>query len=179
VTIWSRDPLERLGTSDKQRTAAVRIKPPSGDQFIVYGTVLPWIGSSWRDHPTAAGVAFREALSLQAADWARLRREYPGDEFFVLGDFNQDLASPPHYYGSRENRVELEGVLERSGLVALTAGDCDPIRRDSAPQACIDHICGRTDSKWRAQPAARWPDAPVPEKHLSDHFGVSVSLVRR
>jgi endonuclease/exonuclease/phosphatase family metal-dependent hydrolase len=109
----------------------------------------------------------------------RLRRDNPDDEFFVLGDFNQDLVRVgPRYYGSRANRDALETALVDAGLVALTAADGDPIRRDSAPCACIDHICARRDSNWRAEPAVRWPDLPAPERWLSDHFGLSVLLRR-
>ena len=175
VTIWSRFPLDPLATSDEKRTAAVRIKPDGCAPFIVFGTVLPWIGSQWRGHPSAKGVAFREALSVQAADWVQLRREFPDDELFVLGDFNQDLVSP-RYYGSRANRAALEAALESASLSVLTAGANDPVRRDSPTCACIDHICARTDSKWHAQSIVRWPDAPVPERWLSDHFGLAVSL---
>jgi hypothetical protein len=165
-------------TVDKDlRTAAARIRPEFGDPFVVYGTVLPWIGRKWRTHPSASGVAFREALSVQAKDWMRIRRVYPVDEFFVLGDLNQDLVRP-RYYGSRANRAALEKALQDAGLAALTAGDGDPVRRDSAPFACIDHICARRDSQWRPEPAVRWPDSPVPDKWLSDHFGLSISLVR-
>ena len=177
VTIWSKNKPEPLKTSDDKRTAAARITPKSGAPFVVYGTVLPWVGSAWRSHPSAKGVAFREALAVQAADWMKIRRDYPEDELFVLGDFNQDLVSP-RYYGSNANRAALEAALEKAGLIALTAGDGDPIRRHSAPCACIDHICVRSDSKWCAQPGERWPDVPAPERWLSDHFGVSVELTR-
>lgn len=177
VTIWSRWSLVPLVTSDEMRTAVARITPDSGPPFIVYGTVLPWAGSTWRLHPSAGGVAFQEALAVQVDDWKRLRQDFPEDEFFILGDFNQDMvATPPRYYGSRANRTALETALETVGLVALTAADNDPIRRDSPPCACIDHICTRNDSKWRADPPVRWPDVPVPERWLSDHFGLSVTL---
>lgn len=76
VTIWSRHPIEALATSDIARTAAARITPDSGDPFLVYGTVLPWIGSTWHNHPSAGGVAFRAALAVQLDDWMRLRRDY-------------------------------------------------------------------------------------------------------
>lgn len=119
--------------------------------------------------------AFREALNLQLQDWRKLRLKFPGDEFFVLGDFNQDLA-PTHYYGSTANRCALTAALEECGLVALTAGSGDPIRRGSPPFACIDHICMLTNSQWQAEPAVRWPDTPKPDKRLSDHFGLAVTL---
>jgi hypothetical protein len=177
VSIWSKYPLEALSTSDKQRSAVARVSPASGDSFIVFGTVLPWIGSKWRDRPGAGGVAFREALAMQLADWIRLRKQFPKDEFFLLGAFNQDLVGrPPRYYGSVTNRKVLEAALERAGLVPLTGGNNDPIRRDSPPCACIDHICTRRDSKLLTGNTERWPDTPVPQRGLSDHFGVAALL---
>lgn len=178
VTIWSRYPMEPLETGDPKRTAAALLRPRTGEPFIVYGTVLPWVGSEWRGYTSSDGVAFREALAVQAADWMQLRKDYPAHELFVLGDFNQDMVSSPHHYGSRENRTALERAIADAGMVALTAGAGDPVRRLSAPCAAIDHICVRRDSSWRAEPAIRWPDAPVPEPDLSAHFGLSVSLVQ-
>ena len=175
VTVWSRFPMEQLTTSDEARTAAVRINWESCPPFIIFGTVLPWLGSEWRGFPSANGVAFREALAVQASDWKELRQAYPDDEFFVIGDFNQDLVTP-HYYGSQVNRDALEATLIEAGLVALTGGEGDPVRRDSAPHACIDHVCARRDSNWRAEPAVRWPDVPKPDKSLTDHFGVSIEF---
>jgi hypothetical protein len=132
----------------------------------------------WREHTGKGGISFREALKVQAADWLRIRHDYPNDEFFVLGDFSQDMVTP-RYYGSRANRDALETALEDAGLRALTAGDNDPIRRDSPRCACIDHICARRDSKWRmVDRAKRWPDIPVPDRWLSDHFGIAVLLER-
>jgi endonuclease/exonuclease/phosphatase family metal-dependent hydrolase len=175
VSIWSRHPVEPLPTSDCERTAAVRFMPVDGRPFIVFGTVLPWTGSMWRGHPGAGGAAFREALAVQAGDWLRLRAEYPKDELFILGDFNQDLVMP-RYYSSRANRALLEAALSAAGLVCLTAGEGDPIRRDSPSCACIDHICARIDSRWAVEPAIRWPETPVPERWMSDHFGVAITL---
>jgi endonuclease/exonuclease/phosphatase family metal-dependent hydrolase len=177
VTIASMHRLEPLSTEDKVRTAAARVFPENGAPFVVFGLVLPWNGDNWHRHPSAGGTAFRKALALQLADWKRLRSEFPADEFFVMGDFNQDLASF-HYYGSKAKRAALAGALEECGLVALTAGDRDPISRKSPRWACIDHICALRASKWKAQDAVRWPDAPHPVKGLSDHFGVVVPFLR-
>lgn len=176
VTIWSVFPMARLETTDKARTVAARLTPSTGSPFIVFGTVLPWTGSSYGGHPSSRGAAFRESLRVQTDDWMRLRSLYPDDEFFVLGDINQDLANK-HYCGSRQNREVLRAALTGVGLRALTEGDGDPIWRHSKPCACIDHICARTDSKWRLDLTSRWPDLPVPNRKLSDHFGVAVSLL--
>ncbi len=177
VTICSHSRLERIHTTDKQRTAAARVFPNTSDPFIVFGTVLPWLGSTWEDFPSAGGVAFQKALDVQAADWRRIKTDHLRDEFFILGDLNQDLVSP-RYYGSRANRTALETALSDAGMVVLTGGTNDPVRRDSPPHASIDHICARSDSAWRAEAPMRWPSESDPVKGLSDHFGISVELVR-
>ncbi len=175
ASIWSNDSLERLKTSDNLYTLATRVMPQNAEPFIVYATVLPWLGSKWRDYPSTDGVAFQEALNLQKADWLEIRTVYPDDELFVLGDFNQDLASF-HYYGSKKNRLALENALLESGLIALTAGENDPIARPPSVCACIDHICMLRESRWQLTSTERWPDEEKPPKSLSDHFGVAVSL---
>ncbi len=120
--IWSKHRLEQLATSDPIRTTAARAYPDGELPFLVFGTVLPWGGDKWHGYPSVGGVAFREALALQKFDWLNLRRTYPDDEFFVMGDFNQDLALT-RYYGSQRNRAALVSALDECGLVALTAGN--------------------------------------------------------
>ncbi len=123
---------------------------------------------------------FQAALAAQLSDWLALQAKYPGEDLFVLGDFNQDLA-PAHYYGSRQNRQALQEALDQVGLVALTAGTKDPVWRGSAPCASIDHICvPKTYDRQRERDSLeRWPEGPVPDKTLSDHFGVSAELSHR
>ena len=104
VTIWSRFPAEPLSpTSDPVRSVAVRIAPPHGARIVVYGTVLPWLGSSWRGFPATNGQAFAAALEVQRTDWQQIRLAHPDHGLVVAGDFNQDLSSE-HYYGSSANR---------------------------------------------------------------------------
>ena len=43
-----------------------------------------------------------------------IRKANRDDELFLLGDFNQDLASF-HYFGSKKNRLALENALLESG----------------------------------------------------------------
>ena len=178
ASIWSNDELELLETNDKERTVAARVIPNKSEPFIVFATVLPWLGSTWHDHPSPGGVAFYESLKVQKADWQLLRDKYPTEEFFVIGDFNQALVDS-RYYGSKKNRRELESALQDTGLIALTAGKNDPIARDSSPCACIDHICILGESKWELSKTERWPNIEKPMKSLSDHFGVAVTLELR
>lgn len=177
VSIWSRYPVQPLPCSDPARTAAVLASPPDAESFVVFGTVLPWIGSPWRGYPSEGGVAFREAVACQLMDLLSIRREFPNAELFLLGDLNQDLADS-HYYGSRANRAVLESALDDAELVALTAGAGDPVRRDASPRALIDHICTSKQSAWVADRAVRWPESPAPLRSLSDHFGVTVQFTR-
>lgn len=177
VTIWSRLPIEPLPpTSDPIRTVAARVH--IGERrAVVYGTVLPWVGSPWRDVPAAAGAAFAAALEAQVADWRALRAAYPDDALIVMGDLNQDLVDhPPHYYGSRSGRERLRSALASAGLTALTGGAADPIRTTAAPCACIDHICLAAGPDWRTAPPWRWPDGARPARGVSDHFGVGVRM---
>lgn len=175
ATIWSNDMLEILKTNDESFTVAARVMPLNLEPFIVYATVLPWLGSIWREYPSADGVAFQAALNLQKSDWLEIRRVYPDDELFILGDFNQDLASF-HYYGSKKNRLALENALLESGLIALTSGENDPIARPLSACACIDHICMLQKSRWQLNSTERWPDQEKPPKSMSDHFGGAVSM---
>ena len=99
----------------------------------------------------------------------------PGAVLVVAGDFNQDLARR-HYYGSKARRLQLEAALLSVGLRPLTAGDDDPIARDSRGYACIDHICVSSEPSVRVGRATRWPEAPAPVRQLSDHFGVAVDI---
>lgn len=174
--------LENLSVSDPIRTAAVRVHPNNEASFVVFGTVLPWLGSEWRTFASAGGAAFKAALEMQAGDWKCLREKYPNDEFFVAGDFNQDLVdeqdlvNKPRYYGSVKNRTALEDALGAAKLCALTGGGSDPVRNKSNRSACIDHICGRVDSRWTVENTIRWPDTEAPLRWLSDHFGIAVVL---
>ncbi len=173
TTIWSRFPMEILPpTRDPARAVAALVTPPNGAPMVVYGTVLPWLGSSWQGVPAADGMAFAAALKTQLADWTDLRRQYPEADLCVLGDLNQDL-SDRHYYGSRRNRVALRNALHAVGLTALTADPGDPVRATVPTHASIDHIC--VPSAMAARMSTRpevWPPGAAPDRHLSDHFGV-------
>jgi endonuclease/exonuclease/phosphatase family metal-dependent hydrolase len=182
VGIWSRFALTPLtsfvSVVARARCAAARLSHPDIGSVVVYACVLPWGGSTWNGIASANGAAFAAALDVQRGDWHRLREAFPDDLLIVAGDFNQDLADR-HYYGSKKKRALLENALADVGLVALTAGMNDPVARDSAPCACIDHICVSTLPAVRVGSTTRWPNAVKPVSQLSDHFGIAVELMRR
>ena len=174
--IWSRWPIERLDSysSDSARCAVARIASSPFGELILFGTVLPWT-NAWRGIPGVGGQAFEAALALQKRDWLCLKQDFPNATLILAGDFNQDLAHS-HYYGSRRKRSLLENALAEANLIALTSGGNDPIARDSAPMACIDHICISAGSGLVLDSTTRWPNSARPIPGLSDHFGVSVKL---
>ncbi|MGB7251944.1 MAG: endonuclease/exonuclease/phosphatase family protein [Phormidesmis sp.] len=175
VAIWSRFPMQPVSqTSDSCRAVAVRIMPPGSRALIVYGTVLPWLGSAWQGIPAAGGAAFSAAVDAQLADWRSLQQDNPNCDFILAGDLNQDLGTA-HYYGSRKNRIALQTALRTANLQCLTAAEFDPVPNHAPSHASIDHICiskGLTS----VGSAVSWPVSDRPQKNLSDHFGVSVEL---
>jgi hypothetical protein len=177
ATIWSRLPIEPLPpTRDTARSVAALVRPTTGRPLIVYGTVLPWLGSRWRDLPADNGVAFRAALAAQLADWITLVGQVPEGDLCVIGDLNQDL-SRRYYYGSRANRTALLDALATVHLSALTADPSDPVRALAPLRASIDHICIPTRVAHRGSARLElWPPGIAPDARLSDHFGVAADL---
>ncbi len=177
VQIWVKvGALTPLATRDEARTAAALLTLINHQRWIIYGTVLPWLGSSWRSHPADQGQAFAAALAAQKADWQRLRDTYPEAVLVVAGDFNQDLNAL-NYYGSRRNKQALRQALEGLGLACLTAGENDPVHRLLNEQhSTIDHICVTCDGPRQFRRSFTWPPRLEDLRGLSDHFGVGVEL---
>ncbi len=178
VQIWVRQDwaIAPLTTSDEARTACTLVGLSAGQQYLVYGMVLPWLGSSWRSHPAAQGQAFAAAVATQQADWQRLRADYPQAALIVAGDFNQDLNAL-HYYGSRRSKEVLRQALAAAGLDCLTAGENDPVHRLIKGQhSNIDHICVARNPPGQLQEVFAWPPQLEDLRGLSDHFGVGVAI---
>jgi hypothetical protein len=176
VSIWTTLPTAApRATSDEDYAACAIVTLHSGASLAVYGTVLPWRGSSWRDKPSANACAFDAALGAQAQDWRDLNADQSLAGLCVAGDFNQDLSAT-HYYWSRAARHSLHAALEDNDLVALTAGDTDPVRvLSNNAAACIDHICLSSAIASRTDELHAW--SPVIDGHkLSDHPGIRVDI---
>ena len=171
------DPLPSF-TSDQARCAVGRTTHKDLGEVVIFGCVLPWGGSKWRGISSVGGAAFAAALDLYRRDWDRLRAAFSSAVLVVAGDFNQSVVDW-HYYGSRRQRELLESASAGAGLLAVTAGTGDPVAREAAPHACIDHICVTDSPDIRVGKTTRWPQTSKPSLRLSDHFGVAVELSRR
>ena len=176
-SIWTNTPLESLNKylTDPARCTAGRTLLTDNRSIVICAIVLPWLGDTWQGYSSKSGQAFKKALDIYRKDWNKLRKQFPEDDFILVGDFNQDLISE-HYYGSKDQKTMLRDVLLSDGLVPLTADGNDPVYRDSPPHACIDHICISTQSQFILKSVERWPDTPEPDIALSDHFAITTKL---
>jgi hypothetical protein len=167
VAIWSKLPAVPIHlTADLERVAAAKVS----DSVTVVGTVLPWLSDD--RHPEIRGeAAFRARLSEQLADWMKLSNS----RLCVAGDFNQDLLTTGHYYGSSGGRQALRDALKEAGLQCLTGDGSDPLA--AAPGlASIDHICVSGVRSVGLPPSTSWPVVGELDRKLSDHYGVWADL---
>ncbi len=177
TSICSQFPITPLMeyVSDKERCTAARINHSKYGELIIYATVLPWVGSSWNSQPWHKGEAFISALTLYRQDWKKLQLAYPEAIHIIAGDFNQSLVDK-HYYGSQKIRTKLEQTMEECNMKILTAGENDPVSRETTNHACIDHICISESRFEHIYSTKRWPEQNTPDKKLSDHFGIIVEV---
>lgn len=179
TSIWVQEPLagKNIETSDPERTACARLEIPGGYTLKVYGTVLPWLGSTWKKIRNEGGQAFAAALAVQKADWSMLREAASDALLCVAGDFNQDLLESGHYYGSKITRKMLREALDQAKLECLTGGKTDPVARLNPGKANIDHIClgGSVPLVSKPVKVVAWSPEHQGIK-VSDHFAVSVEI---
>lgn len=175
--IWSQHELLPLGDfiGELPDCAAARLDHPDYGGITIFSCILPYLGRPWRELPTRDGQAFRGALKDFRKVWHSIARRYPKDMLILAGDFNQSM-SRSHYYGSHAQRAALEAVLADDNLDVLTAMDNDPIARDSPSHACIDHICVSGAAHFHLFQSERWPQTDAPDRTLSDHFAIRVTL---
>ena len=176
-SIWTQFPMMPLMdfVSDQNRCAAAKVIHPVYGELIIYATVLPWVGSTWKGQAWNKGKAYIAALDTYRKDWDKLQLEYPNAIHIIAGDFNQSLVDW-HYYGSKLIRKELEGVMTECNMTVVTAGKNDPVAREAKPYACIDHICISTSKIEQVYSTQRWPHTDKPDKNLSDHFGIVATI---
>jgi endonuclease/exonuclease/phosphatase family metal-dependent hydrolase len=177
VAVWSRVDATPVSTTDRDRTAAVEISIGSSRSAVVFGTVLPWLGSAWRNVPASNSAAFCASLAEQVTDWKRIREDDPRRELCIAGDFNQDLLSEGHYYGSKAGRAAVRSALGTAMLSCPTSDPRDAVHRHTAGRAAgIDHICISAGLSAANAAVHVWPAPEARGATLSDHFGVCINV---
>lgn len=174
TAIWSRIGGTSSALKEERDRAACALVPTNaGTSLLVYGTVLPWFSD--RRWPEVTGVAaFEKALSLQAAEWDRLKREHAGAHLCVAGDFNQSL---PYFsrFGTHEGGAALDRALAAHNLACPT-GSIDPLLAATG-RPTIDHICiSRPLIAARNVAVGVWPQPPALDKALTDHYGIWLDI---
>ncbi len=131
--VWSNWPLQELKgyACDSTRSVIGRIAESEFGEIILYGNVLPW-NNDYRAKSSSSYQIYADALEVQKSDWKKIQHDFPNTILIVAGDFNQGLVDF-HYYGSAKKHRLLESTLKECNLVVLTAGENDPIARDSCP----------------------------------------------
>ncbi len=154
VSISSRYPIAcEHPTYDSNTAICVEVITPHG-HLLVYGTIMGIYGNRHS--------SFQEDVARQLKDLERLSRL--GIPLCICGDFNCSFSD--NYYFTKWGRTAMTQSLAQYDLALLT-GD--------RPQ-CIDHIAVSQDFLGDA-------DCVVQEwncdKNLSDHKGISVTLLSK
>ena len=174
VSIWAREDLQgkTAGIKSTEFTACAEFPVAGSKTLWVYGTVLPWVGSA----KYLDGYTFDQALADQKVDWGGLKWVDHG-WLCVAGDFNQEICPPKHFYGSGAQEKYLRTALEQADLECLTGGQADPVAKNYAPAANIDHICmGSAKNKtWQVTDVQSWPRTSG-GMEISDHHCVSIDV---
>lgn len=156
-----------------ERMAAAAQTVVEDEQFLVYGSVLPWLNAIHqapyltRQDESPLGL-FGRVLRDQVNDMASMRSRLPDHTLIWAGDFNQTLSGP-NYGGSVKGRQLLAEALTELDLVAWNQ-DCAHAK---PTMHAVDLICG---------PAGRRPrrveriEPTVDGKVLSDHAGYLVEV---
>jgi hypothetical protein len=177
VAIWT-----RMGATAEQihldgepeRTAAIRLDRAGSRSLLVFGTVLPWRGDTRHASHRGAG-AFERALTAQSADWDAARAMNPDADLCIAGDFNQEWsANGP--VGTVRGREALESALRSRNLRCVTGGADDPLATRGW-RANIDHVVLSSGLRVQTDATRVWPEDPVPNRNLSDHHGICVTVL--
>lgn len=174
TVIWTRWPvLERVPTTDPQRTVAAVIEAPSGP-LVIYGTVLPWHadGGPAPDQAARGWAEQDRILPIQLAEWRTIQDRFPEAPLIVAGDLNMNLGGP-HYYGTARGRTALQEGLRDLGLgCATTTGDVPPGLLRAPP---IDHVLVRSAWLPRTRVVSAW-EGDADGVKLSDHSGLMIEV---
>ena len=186
TTIWSRFPMGRepVKTHDPETAVCAEVRH-CGLLFLIYGTIIPYhaAGIRYRYRFEGAEVQGKKAWELHyesianyAADWRRLRDEFPGHHLVVGGDFNQNRDGR-RWYGTEKGRGDLGDALTGAKLNCATEGAIKPMEEGEPLNPTVDHIALDRALVKPAPVVRGWPAGETPGgKRLTDHTGVYVDV---
>lgn len=156
-----------------ERMAAAAVAEIDDEQFLIYGSVLPWMAAinqapNLARHGESGADLFARVLRDQTNDIARLRAQHPDHTLIWAGDFNQPLVGPNRGF-SGANRELLCAALVELNLTAWNQN----LAHARPGYFAIDLICGPTDRTVRGVSRV---DPAVDGLTLSDHAGYLLDL---
>jgi hypothetical protein len=158
-----------------RRLAVAASKDASGQQFAIYGSVLPWNSAQtqakdvYGEQPRNFKDVFDLAIQEQVQDVERLQQEFGNRRVFWAGDFNHPLEGPlPGFSGHA--RARIDESLQALGMIALNRTS-----NHAKSGACaIDLICGPSSLDY-GSPEDSYPVAMG--KPLSDHRTYVIDVI--
>lgn len=174
AAIWSRWPiLRQVPTFDPYFSVCAEIDSPAG-ALIVFGTII-----TYANDPGVSGTArkweeHRKSIESHAADWHRLRNEFPNHLFCIAGDFNQSRDESGWYEDSDSVNM-LSLALDRSALQCVTEVDMRATGLLRS-RASIDHICLSPSLAKGVLAVDAWEGIMDDGRLMSDHNGVVIDI---
>ncbi|XLZ69491.1 endonuclease/exonuclease/phosphatase family protein [Massilia sp. SR12] len=172
ATIWSRWPIRRaVPTFDPYFAVCAEVISPAGP-MLVFGTVITYANDRGLDGNARRWEEHRKSISSHAADWLRLRAEFPSHLLCVAGDFNQSRDGTG-WYEDADSVAKLSFALDQSSLKCVSELD---MRANGLSRATIDHICISRSLANDVRAIGAWEGSARDGFRMSDHNGVFIDL---
>jgi hypothetical protein len=152
---------------DKMPYGRLAVAAALGQQFAIYGSVLPWNAARsqardiYGEQPRHFKEVFDVAIQEQVQDVERLQKEFGNACVFWAGDFNHPLVGPLRGF-SAHARARIDEALETLAMTALNRTSAHA----KSGAFAIDLICGPSSLDY-GTPEDQYPVAGG--KPLSDH----------
>lgn len=174
AAIWSRWPiLQSVPTFDPYFAVCAEVDSPAGP-MLVFATIITYANDPGPNENSLRWEEHRKSVASHAADWRRLRDEFPDHLFCVAGDFNQSRDGSG-WYEDAESLKRLTAALDESSLQCVTEVD---MRANGLLQsrASVDHICLSQSLAKRVQSIGAWEGISQDDFKMSDHNGVVIAV---
>lgn len=172
AAIWSRWPIRRsIPTFDPHFAACAEINSPLGP-LLVFGTIITYANDRGINGKSRRWEEHRKSIAAHAADWLRLRAEFPDHLICVAGDFNQSRDGSG-WYEDAQSVANLSLALDQASLCCVTELD---MRAHGLSRATIDHICLSHPLATAVQAVGAWEGKTKDGERMSDHNGIFVEI---
>lgn len=172
AAIWSRWPIRRaIPTFDPYFSVCAEVDSPAGP-MLIFGTIITYANNPGPGGKARRWEEHRKSIAAHAADWRRLREEFPNHLLCVAGDFNQSRDGSG-WYEDADSVAKLSLALDRSSLKCVTELD---MRANGLSRATIDHICLSQPLASGVRTIGAWEGKAPDDCKMSDHNGVFIDV---